>query len=287
MMISVSQQVRPAESSDHRQIANLMFFEAHMHRHLDWRTPLEWLGSAHYWVADDQGRVTAALACPQDPPGVAWIRLFTYNSHLSGLEAWSPLWTAARGGIARVGGARVAAIAVKVWFQHILQSSGFEKLQSIVMLEWTARLLDERPLPPGINIRSMRADDLMAITDVDAAAFESLWHNSYCALEMAYKQALCATVAEAAGRVVGYQISTGNPLGAHLARLAVRPEAQGRGVGAALVNDLILRLSPRHIARISVNTQADNAASLALYRKIGFVPTGEQFPVYVYPVGAE
>jgi ribosomal-protein-alanine N-acetyltransferase len=286
-MISVSQQVRPAQSADHQQIANLMFFEAHMHRHLDWRTPLEWLGSSHYWVADERGRITAALACPQDPPGVAWIRLFTFNSHISGSEVWSPLWMAARAEIASMGGAHVAAIAAKAWFQNILRSSGFEKLQNIVLLEWTSRLLDARPLPSGINIRTMHADDISAITETDAAAFESLWHNSRGALEKAYTQAVCATVAETAGRVIGYQLSTGNPLGAHLARLAVRPEAQGRGVGSALVNDLILRLNPRNMARLSVNTQADNAASLALYRKIGFVHTGEQYPVYVYRVGAD
>jgi ribosomal-protein-alanine N-acetyltransferase len=286
-MISVSQQVRPAESADQQQIASLMFFEAHMHRHLDWRTPLEWLGSSHYWVADDHGRITAALACPQDPPGVAWIRLFAYNSYLSGSEVWSPLWIAARAEIARMGGARVAAIAVKSWFQNILHSSGFEKLQNIVMLEWKSRLLDACPLPHGVNIRPMCADDLPAVTETDAAAFESLWHNSRDALEKAYKQSVCATVAETNGGVIGYQLSTGNPLGAHLARLAVRPEAQGRGVGAALVNDLILCLRPRNLVRLSVNTQADNAASLALYRKIGFVHTGEQYPVYIYPVGAD
>ncbi|RJP49979.1 MAG: GNAT family N-acetyltransferase, partial [Anaerolineaceae bacterium] len=81
------------------------------------------------------------------------------------------------------------------------------------------------------------------------------------------------------------QISTGNPFGAHLARLGVQPEAQGRGVGAALVNDLIQRLNIGRNGSLSVNTQADNAASLSLYKKLGFVQTGEHFPVLVYPPG--
>jgi hypothetical protein len=44
-MIEVSLQVRPAVPQDQHQIANLMFFESHVQRHLDWRAPLEWLGS--------------------------------------------------------------------------------------------------------------------------------------------------------------------------------------------------------------------------------------------------
>jgi RimJ/RimL family protein N-acetyltransferase len=38
--------------------------------------------------------------------------------------------------------------------------------------------------------------------------------------------------------------------------------------------------------RLSVNTQSDNDASLALYQKMGFTRTGESFPVLVYPLGA-
>jgi ribosomal protein S18 acetylase RimI-like enzyme len=86
--------------------------------------------------------------------------------------------------------------------------------------------------------------------------------------------------------MIGYQLSTQNPLGAHLARLAVRPEAQGRGVGFALVSHLIESLGAGQLNRLSVNTQADNTASLALYKKLGFVLTGERFPVLAYPIGA-
>jgi len=77
-MIAVSLQVRPAVPQDQHQIANLMFFESHVHRHLDWRAPLEWLGFPCYWVVEDAGRVLGVLACPQDPPewpGCASLRM--------------------------------------------------------------------------------------------------------------------------------------------------------------------------------------------------------------------
>jgi ribosomal protein S18 acetylase RimI-like enzyme len=283
-MIPVSLQTRPAKPADQQQIANLMFFEAHAHRHLDWRTPLEWLGSPNYWVLEDHGRINAALACPQDPPGVAWIRLFTFNSHLTGPEAWAPLWEAMRDEISQSNDALIAAIAIKPWFQTLLQNHGFEHHQSIVLLEWTVRTF-EKPQPPNrVVIRPMQTADLPVVVETDADAFVPLWQNSFHALERAYSQAISATVAEQDGRVIGYQISTGAMLGGHLARLAVSKEAQGRGVGSALVHDLLHQLSLRNILRVTVNTQADNDSSLALYQKIGFVRTGEQYPVFIHQV---
>ena len=123
------------------------------------------------------------------------------------------------------------------------------------------------------------------VSQLDLDAFGSFWHNSCESLKRAYAQAVYASVAVDDSGVIGYQLSTGNPFGAHLARIGVRPEAQGRGIGAALVSDLVHRLDTNHLARLSVNTQADNAASLSLYKKLGFTQTGEHFPVLVYPNG--
>jgi RimJ/RimL family protein N-acetyltransferase len=39
-----------------------------------------------------------------------------------------------------------------------------------------------------------------------------------------------------------------------------------------------------NLLRITVNTQSNNTASLALYEKIGFHRAGEQYPVYIYRV---
>ncbi len=52
-----------------------------------------------------------------------------------------------------------------------------------------------------------------------------------------------------------------------------------------LVSHLIQALGGSQLGRLSVNTQEDNSASLSLYRKLGFVRTGEHFPVLVYPIG--
>ncbi|HVM73227.1 MAG TPA: GNAT family N-acetyltransferase [Anaerolineales bacterium] len=272
--------VRPALLTDQRQIANLMHFSPTIHRHLDWRYPLDWIGSAPFFVLENQGQITSALACPPDPPSVAWVRLFVNSGELSLAESWQLLWEAARMDLARKGGFTVAAIVLQDWYHSLLINSGFSSRQSIVMLERAGQASVDVTLPSGFSIRGMLQYDLPAVAEVDAAAFEPIWQNSLPSLERAYPQAVLATVAEAGGQVLGYQLSTRNPLGAHLARLAVRPELQGRGVGRALVADLIQQAERRSMYHLTVNTQSDNLTSLALYRKIGFRETGERFPVY-------
>lgn len=275
--------VRPADRNDRQQLSNLIFFENRLHRHLDWRSPLEWLGAPFYWALEEGGMITAALACPTEAAGIAWVRLFVYTARWSAEHAWSLLWSTARHEIAGAGGAKVAAIAIQPWFQDILASSGFENPQQIVMLEW--RYQPSAPqVASGIRIRKMTEADLPAVEKTDAASFDPLWHNPADTLRRALGQALYATVAENEDGIIGYQLSTGGGQRAHLARLAVHPVVQGRGAGRALLNDLFTYLTHAGIPRLSVNTQSDNKVSLSLYQRMGFVRTGEQYPVYTFDV---
>jgi ribosomal protein S18 acetylase RimI-like enzyme len=284
MMVGLDVQVRSATLTDQRQIANLMHFSPYNHRHLDWRYPLDWLGSPPFFVLESQGQILSALACPPDPPMIAWVRLFVTSGKISLGEAWETLWQAARLELTRQGRFIVAAIVLQDWYHSLLIDSGFSSHQSIVMLEREGQMPIEVSLPPGYSIRSMLQYDLPAVAEVDAAAFDPLWQNSLPSLERAYPQAVLATVIEANGQVLGYQLSTRNPLGAHLARLAVRPELQGLGLGRAMIADLIQQADRHAMYRLTVNTQSDNAASLALYKTTGFRETGERFPVYQFQV---
>lgn len=281
-MIGLNLQVRPAGLQDRQLISNLIFFQNHAHRHLDWRHPLDWLGSPYFWLIEENGRALAVLACPPDPPGIAWMRLFAFSGQLSALDAWSLLWDKARPEIARLGGAQVAVIAMHVWMRELLGRADFAHLQNIVMLEWRGRPVMGPSLPTGVTLRPATEADLPIVEQVDADAFDPLWHISIDNLRRAFSQSVYTTVVESQGRVLGYQLSTGKVDGAHLARLAVRRDAQGFGLGAALVSDLILRLRRQGANLITVNTQNDNHASLTLYQKMGFIRTGEEYPVFRY-----
>lgn len=267
--------------ADKNQLANLIHFEVYVHRHLDWRPPLEWVGYPPYLVALRGEKPVATLACPPDPPQVSWIRLFAASSLLPVVEAWNLLWPEARRRLRELPGmSQVAAIPLQGWFQGVLERSGFRRSQTIVMLSWQRRQeLTSTPVS-GFTLRPMSLDDLGRVEAVDNAAFQGIWQNSKDSLEIAFRQSACATIAEADGRMVGYQISTATPMGGHLARLAVIPESQGHGIGAGLVANMLAQFERRGARTVTVNTQQDNRQSLHLYERIGFRRTGEEYPVY-------
>lgn len=277
--------VRPANINDHQQLSNLIFFETRLHRHLDWRSPLEWLGAPFYWALDEGRQVTAALACSPEATGITWVRLFVYATRWSAQGAWNMLWDTARDEISHAGGAKVAAIAMQPWFQNVLAASEFANRQQIVTLEWRYQPRAAREAD-GILIRKMTEADLPEVEKTDAASFPPLWQNPLETLRRAFSQSLFATVAEDERGIVGYQLTTGGRARAHLARLAVRPSTQGRGAGSAMLSDLFARLDQSGVPKLSVNTQNDNDVSLGLYHKMGFVRTGEQYPVYTFDVPA-
>lgn len=283
-MIGLNLQVRLAGLQDRQLISTLIFFQNHAHRHLDWQPPLDWLGSPYFWMIEENGRALAALACPPDPPGIAWIRLFAYGGTVSALDAWSALWNLARTEIQRLGGAQVGVIALHGWMRDLMRHTDFDWIQNIVMLEWRGRPALPASLPEGLFLRAMNESDLRAVEQIDTDAFDPLWRISLDNLRRAFSQSISATVIESSGRLLGYQLSTGKPDGAHLARLAVRKEAQGFGLGAALVTELVHQMRRSGAGLITVNTQNDNHSSLALYQKMGFARTGEEYPVFRYQV---
>ena len=279
--------LRPAVKSDQPQILELMKSGDRVHRHLDWKSPIEWIGVDPYFVLEESERITAALGCPPEPPSVAWIRLFANLGRQPAEESWHELWKKVEQVLCGRDGLLSAAIVLQDWFTDYLISSGFSSRQSIVMLE-CERVETRKPLlPPGITLRTMRVFDLPGVAEVDSAAFTPLWQNSLFSLQSAYPQAMIGTVAVLDDKIVGYQLSTRNPYGLHLARLAVHPSMQGRQIGYCLVMDLLQQAGHHDIFHVTVNTQSDNETSLRLYHRLGFHMTGDQYPVFTKKMADE
>lgn len=278
--------VRPATSRDRRSLDKLLKYQSKSHRHLDWKSPLDWLGRSPFLVAQLHGRPAALLACPPDPLENAWIRAFAAGGLLDTRRAWEVLWEAALSELESTPGVeRSLAIVLEPWFAETLAHAGFRQTTEILMLSWE----NERRLPPqkpaAAAVRPMEAPDLAAVASLDRASFAPVWHNSLETLTYALGRSVIATVSEDSSGITGYQISSPNPFGGHLARLAVRPDLQGRGIGYALLYDLLQRFQAKGAFRVTVNTQADNRASHRLYFKAGFHLTGERYPIYEYRLG--
>jgi ribosomal-protein-alanine N-acetyltransferase len=285
-MASTSFSLIPA-SQNHLSEINVLVQSANFfHRHLDWRPVEGWLGSQPFWLLEAHGEIQAALACPPAPSGMYWIRVFASQALLDPRLHWDLLLQKALTSIPFDQGAKLIALPLENWLIRLLKTSQFEQHEEIVVLEWNYTSAAAPSLPP-IQIRPMIIEDVPSIVQIDHVAFEAIWQFSQEDVERAFRTAFYASVAVFEDQIVGYQISTAIHDQAHLARLAVLPSMQNRGIGRLLLNNLFQRVQRTTISNLTVNTQSYNHASLALYKSMGFRPTGERFPLYVFnPNGA-
>ncbi len=154
-MIEVNLRLRPAVSADQQQIADLILFEQRIHRHLDWRgsAGMAWISAV--LCVGKRGRIVAALACPPDPPSIFWIRLFAFDSNLSGIFSVVA--------VMGCGAARINFLSPvqqlppsprSTGLRSILIENRFASTQNIVMLEWNRQPSKSYPVPAGITVAS-------------------------------------------------------------------------------------------------------------------------------------
>ena len=274
--------LKQATAADLNTLSAFFKSRINIHHHLDWRPSLEWLGYQPYYLLMRRGDILAAMASPIDPEGISWIRVFGSAIELPPEKMFSILFERCQNDLSFEPKLVIAALGLHEWFIKTLKENNFQIHQNIVALDWDYRQRPARPVPSGLQIRQMIAADLPAVAQVDRKAFNPLWQNSLDALMLAFNQASIATVAVLDDKIVGYQISTSTPINTHLARLAVDPVWQRQNIGFELVRDMLIASVKINSWEITVNTQFENKASLALYETLGFMKTEETFPVFIY-----
>jgi ribosomal-protein-alanine N-acetyltransferase len=273
-------QIIEATPAHYNALADFYNQNINIHRHLDWFSTLDWIGSHPYLIETHGDHIQAVLCAAPENEESAWIRAFGARKALDEKACWDRLFPLAVKNLRAKGIQRLAALALHPWFDTILKKADFKNRQNIVVLEWRGKFPSESHPNPEIILRPMHLVDLPAVEAIDRAAFPSLWQNSLAGLTRAFQQTGISTVAVKGDEIVGYQISTAMTIYGHLARLAVHPEEQHRGIAYALVYDLLKQFEQRGFWRVTVNTQSDNRESLRLYQKFGFARTKEEIKVY-------
>jgi ribosomal-protein-alanine N-acetyltransferase len=150
---------------------------------------------------------------------------------------------------------------------------GFVETERLHLLQHDFGRLEPARIPPGVDLRRGRRRDHDEVLAVDSAAFAPFWRLDDAGLA----EALSATtsvhfqVARGEGRALAYAVcGRAGPRG-YVQRLAVLPEAEGRGIGAALLYDGLRWLRRWGARDALVNTQEGNDRSLRLYHRAGFV----------------
>ena len=272
--------LRQTSREDRTVVEGLIAHAPWSHVHLDWLDPANLIDQEPFILAISGDSSVGTLGCPPDLPEAAWVRTFASADGYEVEEVWDLLWAQGSSRLLELEVEHVAALALENWFEQLVQKSGFKHTNSVIFYELGLELGSNAISEPTHELRSIRTTDAEAILDLDRLAFEPIWQLSRESLAVAIIQASSASLVEENGAIIGYQITTGSPFGAHLARLAVLPAHQRKGLGTALVNDAALSVQELGLGMLSVNTQENNHSSRKLYEKMGFRKTGKEFPVF-------
>lgn len=123
----------------------------------------------------------------------------------------------------------------------------------------------------GVTLRDMTADDVTAVEVLERRLFPvDAWPMQMFFDELAQVDTRRYVVAEADGQIVAYAgLMCIEPI-ADVQTIAVVPEFEGKGIGSAILTELIEESRRRGAVEVLLEVRADNPRAQALYVRFGF-----------------
>lgn len=134
-----------------------------------------------------------------------------------------------------------------------------------------------------ITIREMEMDDLEQIAQLEADLFENPWSLNGL-FSFFLRDDVKFLIAQDGEKLIGYcGIVTVLDEG-DIVKVAVSKDQQRKGVGEALLRQLILEMEKDGIHTIHLEVRMSNEAAIQLYKKLGFTEDGVRKGYYENPV---
>ncbi|HYO87666.1 MAG TPA: GNAT family N-acetyltransferase [Candidatus Limnocylindrales bacterium] len=277
-------EVAPYQRNDRSAVKELLRRSYHVHTHLDWYDVDDWLSESGspVRVAYSGRQIAGVLGTSAPLNGAVWVRVAAVSDRHDAAAVLRTLWDDLLPELRALGAAQAAMLLLRDWPERVLPALGFAFLENIITLRRGDNNAPDEAEVPGCTLHLAREEDLPAIIAVDHAAFVPPWQMGAEELTLAERSSANSTIAVSeTGLALGYQMSTLYFDGAHLARLAVHPQAQAHGVGHLLVSTMLRQFQRRGVYSVSVNTQESNTISQRLYTRLGFERNGYDLPVWV------
>jgi ribosomal-protein-alanine N-acetyltransferase len=134
----------------------------------------------------------------------------------------------------------------------------------------------------SFTIRPLAYSDLPQVMAIERRAFTSPWSLAMFVLELSRPSSLCLAAVACAERgvdgdgttLVGYLVCARYDTVWHLMNVAVDPAKRRRGIGWALLGQMIERAGPEE--QYTLEVRMSNAPAIALYERLHFRAAGRR-----------
>lgn len=132
-----------------------------------------------------------------------------------------------------------------------------------------------------MQIVDVRPEHLEQIENIEKLCFSSPWNLTALEHQMTGENNLFLAAVDESG-VLGYIGMLAVLDEGYISNVAVSPGHRRRGIGDALITELLSRISDT-LAFVTLEVRASNAPAIALYAKHGFTEVGRRHNYYEKP----
>jgi ribosomal-protein-alanine N-acetyltransferase len=125
-----------------------------------------------------------------------------------------------------------------------------------------------------VVIAPLRSKDLRGVLRIEESVYTEPWSHRLFTEELAQRRSRSYRAAWVGRSIVGFAGQMFIDDESHVNNIAVAPAWQGRGLGAALLTDLVRTALDRAARHLTLEVRVGNEPALALYRRFGMAPVG-------------
>jgi len=126
----------------------------------------------------------------------------------------------------------------------------------------------------SITIRPLGYSDLPQVIAIERRAFTTPWSLAMFVLELSKPSGLCLAAVDDTDTLLGYLICARYDTVWHLMNIAVDPGHRKRGIGSALLAQMIDRAGADE--QYTLEVRPSNAQAITLYERLGFRAAGRR-----------
>ena len=140
-------------------------------------------------------------------------------------------------------------------------------------------------------VRRMKPEDVPAVSEIEKASFSQPWSGQGFWDALANENAVffvaeeegtngCGDCVPAILGYVGMYVSIDE---GEITNVAVASQFRGKGVGKALIQELLSYAATHKVTRIVLEVRQSNAPAIGLYTRFGFEKVGTRKGFYAFP----